>query len=214
MNDKINLTSSRTAFKKCARCGYSLRGLPGNHACPECGLRFDERCERYRVTNPKQVLFVWIAIFSGGWVALKNLPHVSNLSAASAWNRVGALAAVAWVFFVGFGVWFLVQRYRKGFEVAVTGDGLIVRLPGFDDKLIPWDNIGNASVKQMPEEKPQVAEVFFKDKQKNVSIGGVANVFPTPVHVQRFVEQVKGRIKTTEGDDAGPNRAGTHHDGQ
>jgi predicted RNA-binding Zn-ribbon protein involved in translation (DUF1610 family) len=213
MNDKINPTASQPVFKKCVRCGYSLRGLPGNHACPECGLRFDERCELYRVTNPKQVLFVWIAIFSGGWVVLKNLPHVPNFAAASAWEKVGAVAAVAWFFFVGFGVWFLVKRYRRGFEVAVTSDGLIVRLPGFDDELILWDNIGSASFKQIPEGKPQIAEVFFKDKQKNVSIGGIANIFPTPAHVERFVEQVKARIRTAEGDDASTNRPGSHLDG-
>ncbi len=143
--------------------------------------------------------------FSGGWVVLQNLPHVFNFGAASAWDKVGAVAAVAWFFFVGFGVWFLVKRYRRGFEVAVTSDGLIVRLPGFDDKLIPWDNIGNASFKQVQDGKHQIAEVFFKDKQKNVSIGGVANVFPTRAHVERFVEQVKARIKTTKGDDASTN---------
>ena len=150
------------------------------------------------MTNPKQVLIVWIAIFSGGWVVLQNLPHVFNFAAASAWDKVGAVAAIAWFFFVGFGVWFLVKRFRRGYEVAVTSDGLIVRLPGFDDKLIPWDNIGGASFKQIQEGKHQIADVFFKDKQKNVSIGGVANVFPTRADVERFVEQVKDRIKAPE----------------
>jgi hypothetical protein len=27
----------------CPGCGYSLRGLPTQHACPECGLAFDRR---------------------------------------------------------------------------------------------------------------------------------------------------------------------------
>ena len=213
MNAKLDPTAPQPVFKKCARCGYSLRGLPSNHACPECGLRFDERCELYRVTNPKQVLIVWIAIFSGGWVVLKNLPHVWNYAAASAWEKVGGVAAVAWFFFVGFGVWFLVKRYRRGFEVAVTTDGLIVRLPGFDDELIPWNNIGSASFVPIPEDKPQAALVFFKNKKKNVSIGGVANVFPTVTHVMRFVGQVRARIRTTEGDDASAIQPGSRLDG-
>jgi hypothetical protein len=28
---------------ECPRCGYSLRGLPVEHCCPEWGLTFDRR---------------------------------------------------------------------------------------------------------------------------------------------------------------------------
>lgn len=133
-------------------------------------------------------------------MVLKNLPNALNFASASGWDKVGAVAAIAWFFFVGFGVWFLVTRYRRGFEVAVTSDGLIVRLPGFDEELNPWNKIGGASFKKIADGKPQIALVFFKDKQKNLSIGGVANVFPTPAHVERFVRQVKDRIKTVEDD--------------
>ena len=48
-------------FARCPRCDYSLRGLPANHACPECGLRFDEQCELYRTTNPKAAFFMLYA---------------------------------------------------------------------------------------------------------------------------------------------------------
>lgn len=187
-------------FKKCVRCGYSLRGLPDNHACPECGLRFDQRCELYRVANPKQVLFIWIVIFGGGWVNLRNLPHIANLGAASTWQKILTLVALFWVVIVVAGVWFLVKRYRRGFEVAVTSDGLIVRLPGFNDDLIPWTNVGGVSVKERPEGKPQIAAVFLKDKQKSIDIGGGANVFPTQADVNRFVDQVNERIGAANGE--------------
>ena len=180
-------------FKRCPRCTYLLRGLPANHACPECGLRFDERCELYRVTNPRQVLFVSIAIFGSGWVVLQNLPDVADFAAASAWDRVGAVAAVVWLFFVGFAIWFLVKRYRRGFEVAVTGDGLIVRLPGFSDELVPWDKVARASVIEVAEGKSQIAGVFLRDRQKDVRIGGMANLFPTRADLERFVRQVNAR---------------------
>jgi hypothetical protein len=29
-------------LKRCPKCGYDLAGLPRNHACPECGARYDE----------------------------------------------------------------------------------------------------------------------------------------------------------------------------
>ena len=78
---------------------------------------------------------------------------------------------------------------------------------------VKFRSISAAPAKQISEGKSQIAEVFFKDKQKNVSIGGVGNVFPTPAHVERFVEQVKARSRTAEGDDADTNRSGSHIDG-
>jgi predicted RNA-binding Zn-ribbon protein involved in translation (DUF1610 family) len=159
-----NMDEAVPVFKKCVRCGYSLRGLPANHACPECGLRFDERCTLYRVTNPRQLMVFWLMIFGGGWVALKHLPHVANLGAASAWEMIGALAGVAWIVCVPIALWFIVRSYRRGFEVAITTDGLIVHLPGFSDDLIPWRDIGGVSIKDRPASKPQVASVFLRSK--------------------------------------------------
>lgn len=100
-------------FGHCVRCGYSLRGLPANHACPECGLRFDERCELYRVKDPKQVAILWLVIFGGDWVSLRNLPHLANLAGATAWQMVGALAGALWIVFAAAGVWLFVRRYRR-----------------------------------------------------------------------------------------------------
>jgi predicted RNA-binding Zn-ribbon protein involved in translation (DUF1610 family) len=191
-------------FKKCVRCGYSLRGLPANHACPECGLRFDERCALYRVTNPRQLMVFWLMIFGGGWVALKHLPHIANLGNASAWDIVGALAGLVWIICVPIAVWFFVRHYRRGFEVAITSDGLIVRLPGFSDELIPWRDIGGASIKDRPAGKPQVASVVLKSKNKTVDIGGVANVFPTRADVEQFVRHVTERLDAA--DDEGASR--------
>lgn len=191
-----------SVFKKCVRCGYSLRGLPANHRCPECGLRFDERCALYRVTNPRQLLAFWLMILGGGWVSLKNLPHFANLAGASAWETVGALAGALWIVFVAAGIWFFVRRYRRGFEVAITGDGLILRLPGFSEDLIPWRDIGGASAKECPAEKPQIASVFIRSKNKTVAIGGVANVFPKRADVERFVAEVNDRVAATIGVEA------------
>lgn len=185
--------STGPVFKKCARCDYSLRGLPTKHACPECGLRFDERCELYRVTNPKKILAVWILIITGGWSVLRQLPHIAHFAAASLWQQIGALAAVVWFFFVGLFIWHMVKRYRRGFAVAVTADGLIVRLPGFNDDLIPWASIGGASVKKTRTGKPQVASIQFIERKRNIDIGGVNNVFPTRGDVERFVNQVNER---------------------
>ena len=86
--------------------------------------------------------------------------------------------------------------------MAVTGDGLIVRLPGYADDLIPWANIVEASVKEKPENKPQEASVILKAGRKSLDIGGVGNVFPKRADVERFVEQVNQRVRTIDGENA------------
>ncbi len=137
---------------------------------------------------------LWVAILGGGWIVLRNLPHAANFAAASALQKLGAVLAVLWFFFVGIAIWFLVKRYRRGFDVAVTSDGLLVRLPGFSEDLVPWNEISDASIEEKPENKPQVASVVLKAKQKKLDIGGVYNVFPTRERVESFVKQVNQRI--------------------
>lgn len=183
-------------FKNCVRCGYSLRGLPANHACPECGLRFDEDCELYPVTNPKAVIAVWACIFGSGWVSLKNLPQVPHFIELSAWDKLGAIAAVLWFVFVGFGAWYLIKLYRSGQKVAITGDGLIIRLPAIKDDLIPWSKISGAMVKDAPANKPQTVRLIIKDGRKHLDIGGVVRLFPTRADSERFVNQVIERVNT------------------
>ena len=194
MSTNVDKAAVAPVFKKCVRCGYSLRGLPANHRCPECGLRFDERCALYRVTNPRQLLALWLIVFGGGWVSLRNLPHLAKLGSASAWQKVGAIAGALWFVIAVIGVWLFVRHYRRGFEVAITSDGLILRLPGFSDDLMPWSDIGGASARQRPAGKPQIASVFLRSRNKTVEIGGVANVFPRRGDVERFVAEVNDRV--------------------
>ena len=198
MSEQASQPASKPVFEKCVRCDYLLRGLPANHACPECGLRFDQRCELYRVTNPKVVLAVWAMIFGGGWVSLKGLRSLGNWATASAWQKVGVFAAVAWIILLVTGVWFFSKHYRRGHKVAITGDGLFVHLPGYRDELIPWADIAEASVKPKP--KARIATVLLKAKQKELDIGGLYNLFPKEGDVERFVAQVNERAHAAAGE--------------
>lgn len=196
MDKPRSISRTRPVFRACVRCGYFLRGLPANHACPECGLRFDEDCALYRVTNPKQVLAFSIMILAGGWVSLKNLPHLANFAAASAWDKIGALAAALWIVFVVAGTWFIVRRYRQGYEVAVTADGLIIHLPALPDDLIPWSDIASVDLQARAPNRPQTARVHLSTG-KTLTIGGVANVFPDTAVAEDFVTRVDERVGTS-----------------
>ena len=191
-------SDSVPVFRRCVRCGYSLRHLPAEHACPECGLRFDRQCALYRVTNEKQVLIVWGAIFLGGWINLKHLRFLSNLEGASAWEKFLAIVALVWVIVIAIGIWFFAKRYRQGFEVAIVSDGLLIKLPGFNEDIIPWNDVENAAIKDQKDGKPQVARVTLKRKNKTIEIGGVGNVFPTREDVESFVDEVNRRVRLNE----------------
>ncbi len=156
-------------------------------------MRFDERCALYRVTNPKQMLLIWLMIFGGGWTSLQNLQHFGNLGAASGWQKLGAIAGVTWGIIAVIGTWFIVRQYRRGLDIAIMTDGLIVHLPGFKGDLIPWCDIGSASVKDRPTGKSQVALMFLRSKNKQVCLGGFANLFPHRADVERFVNEVNRR---------------------
>lgn len=195
MHDTSNTDDGRRVFKRCFRCGYSLRGLPARHACPECGLRYDEDCEIYPVVNPRQALMVWLAIFGGGFICLKFLRHFLNFAAASMWERIMALVAVVWMVCVALGVRLLWTRYRRGFAVAITTDGLMMRLPGQPDNLIAWSEIESAAVIDQPKNKPQMATISRGSKGDVwLTLGGVLNVFPTRADAQRFAEHVRRRV--------------------
>jgi len=195
-------TTSKPPFDRCPRCDYSLRGLPANHACPECGLRYDEACVVFAVVNPKQLVVVWIAIISGGWVSLKNLPHLANFAAATTWQKIGAIAGLLWIPMVVGLAWLLYTRYRRGFKVVVTGDGVMLNVPGLTDELIPWDRVESASIKDVREGQGQVVKVTLSSPERTIQIGGVANVFPERADAERFVEQVNRRTNATHGSDS------------
>ncbi|MCZ6816248.1 MAG: hypothetical protein O7F76_06055, partial [Planctomycetota bacterium] len=123
-----------------------------------------------------------------------------NLAASTLWRKIHTIALCIW--YCCFVIWFwrFARRYRDGFEVAITADGLIFRLPGFKCDVIPWANISGASVEETPWDEPQIASVMLDNPKKKVEVGGRCNVFSTRSDVERFVRKVNERIQPKAAD--------------
>lgn len=181
-------------FERCPRCRYALRGLPANHACPECGLRYDERSEGLRIANAKQALRNSLVICLSGLPLLFQLTNINNLGALSFWDILMVIVAIVWLLVVPKVAYRSYQRYHQGYMVAIVSDGLIIRLPDIDEKLLTWNEIADVLVLEYPKGKPQIVKIDLKKRVGKFRIGGDANVFPMLADARRFADHVKARM--------------------
>lgn len=190
-----NGQSAPPPFDRCPRCDYALRGLPANHACPECGLRFDERCELYRIRNPKAAFTMLLCVVGGVGGSVKGIEHLQHWATAGPWERLFGIAVVIWVIAAVLVVRKLYRIYRRGQIVAVTTDGLILRMVGCKDDLIRWERVQSVWLKPRADHKPQTAVLRLRAPDKTQDVGGTYNFFPTKPDAERFVSQVKERVR-------------------
>ena len=191
-----NGQSPPPVFDRCPRCTYSLRGLPTHHTCPECGLRYDEHCELYRIRNPKAAFTMLLCVTGGVGGIVKGIEHLRHWATAGPWERLFGLAVVIWAIAVVLVVRKLYRIYRRGQFVAVTTDGLIIRMVACKDDLIPWERVQSVSLKQRPDHKPQIVILSLREPHKTLDVGGTYNFFPTKPDAERFITQVTARLQT------------------
>ena len=184
--------SDKPPFDSCPRCTYSLRGLPADHYCPECGLRFDPACELYRVTNPKQFLLIWGLIFGGGWINLKSIQYWGSWQTETLWHKIYAVAGAVWIICLIFGVLWVRRAYRRGQKVAVTTDGLFIQMATTDDGLIPWSSICDAVARLKG--NTHIAIITRYNPHKTIRLGDMYKLFRTRGDAQRFVNQIRDRM--------------------
>lgn len=136
-------------LQQCPRCDYSLRGLPAEHYCPECGLTLDRR---WRVFGGRSLWRTWsrsvfvymlfvmglpllaAAIFvAGGFVRLRAMPRAdAPLLLPLLFCAVVGACRTAWAF----------SRLRR--FVAVRPRGLAVYRGAKQAEEYAWDRIGRA----------------------------------------------------------------------
>lgn len=130
---------SSSPLDTCPLCGYSLRGLPTDHKCPECGLVYDPSLvvirwkeeSRARRAIPAAAFLVGLIAFSVtkmGWTAeLRNFCK---------------FVLILLVFDM---IWYLRGRGPVGIrEFILAAHGLLILDLRSERTLFPWDQVQGA----------------------------------------------------------------------
>ncbi len=154
----------------CPECRYPLKGLPEKHACPECGLRYDE----HSVVRRAKVPFA----FYGGFLGfLGGLPGVVQVY----WILRLELAVFISVLFAAIlaTVGLIVLRFvRRGSMAAAMTDGLHLRVQRLPQRVVPWSSISHAiaSPKSLYRGLPYFrfgVTIFLKSERRTHDVLGV-----------------------------------------
>jgi len=117
------------------------------------------------------------------------------------WKTLSILLILLCIAAVVFAVRRLRMLNRRGCYVAVTGDGLLIRMQSLEPEFIPWSNISRASAGS----RSRIATIFIKDKKLVRHIGGV---FAKQQDADRFVKQIEARIRAIGADAPGGRSKG------
>ncbi len=129
----------------CPRCGYSLTGLPAEHACPECGGRYDRMTAIWRQRSNWAAIvpaIVWLVLLVG-LLAMKGVEFLNNRG-----GPLGRGPAIAWLVVGPFVLWRAVRELnvrRAGLFVACLPEGLALRQPEIGRLTYPWSDIESVS---------------------------------------------------------------------
>ncbi len=188
---------------RCVKCAYSLKGLPAEHACPECGLRYDGHVWVYRPGPPplwRLGLFVvhrlWVfggAIFAVQWLTSFAVPRFWILAALGSLVVAAAWLSAKWI-----------GEYREGLCIALLPDGILVKgslvmvqpidhigalVPDHaNGRFIPWSSITRASL-------GTTFDGALLDVESGDTPLRVQGFFATGAEMRQFVEEVEARRK-------------------
>ncbi len=128
----------------CPRCDYSLHGLPANHTCPECGLRYDERSLLFRCRPDYRVLLNLGGVVLGSMVLWRELSGIIRDGAVrTSWSGLFVLAFSVALVFMGQYIW---RLFRHGRFLAVVPGGMLFRWDRPAMEWVPWSNISRVVV--------------------------------------------------------------------
>lgn len=171
-------------LERCPRCHYSLAGLPQDHTCPECGLRYDGESVVYTRRRNRKALIGLAAVVIGspGMIAVyTTIPLVPQ-----PWGSVLYLLLGAYVITLGWLIWYFRRVYHCGSIAAITAEGLLLRQESRAIEMIPWAAILRC------ERSPglRAAVLHFQERRATRAVSGV---FRSGEELDDFVAGVNRR---------------------
>ncbi len=151
---------------RCPQCKYSLKGLPADHRCPECGFEYDAETAMWKGRlDGKDISAYVVAICTVIWIFLSRLFGTPFLPRSA--------LRVALLLILGVLTLFVLYRVRQmrraGDAVCTTRQGVWIK-KGRRSELYLWDEIEdvfwnstnrNAGMKTRGRTRPiYIAQVF------------------------------------------------------
>src|SRR5262245_51192294 len=105
-------------LQQCPICDYSLRGLPVEHRCPECGVEFNRQWEILEASNIQSSRWPLLRFFNLGLLFLFLIPYVAWLAPFRRW-------IFPLVFLISFVASFAKANHGRGF-LGLEANALVV----------------------------------------------------------------------------------------
>ncbi len=173
-------------LSECPQCRYSLKGLPAEHRCPECGLGYDAASELFKPAHSRALLWAAVGPVMGGFWMLLQVLNVAR-ALPGKWQWTMWLFSCAYVSMLAWFGWRLWKNYRRGAIVATMPDALWLRFDRATEEHIPWAGISRVVVS-----RGFVGATMFLKETKTVR--DIRGVFKNRADAERFVEQAEVRI--------------------
>lgn len=174
----------------CPRCNYDLRGLPADHQCPECGLKYDAESEAFRIPRRR-----WRTIGECCW-ALFGVTYFPWIVWRTG-NALGVLFTVLMILlfsiFAASLLWLRRRAHlRGGYVVAVLPEGVFFR--HLRERMFAYSDF--VTVLSRPRLRHAVLAKLPDELLVNVSSAGriIGDVFDSADSVRRFASLVEQRL--------------------
>ncbi len=184
----------------CPRCDYALTGLPAEHACPECGLRYDAGSMVWRRKRG-----AWV-VPTVGFVAIVTLPMLFDgldWIAGSA-SRGPPVLKLALAVVAIFSIWLIVRGERTSLRnslVASMPDGLVIRILGDHGQIATWAELDNVYITSAGWRNEPVVMIAQRALTRKPPVH-LLNFFRHQSTAEEFAAQVRQRIDAAGKSDA------------